>query len=281
MFRFSYLDVLNKFILKTKPPEKKADPLPETAIIVPGRGAEGLPMGVPVKLPAIDEPEWVWVNLRDEPRTKPRGESRARGESRGYRSWKKVTGITLHQTAADFGTNAHRLLNVPVHGATLKDGKIVLLHDPTAYMWHAHSLNKYDLGIEVSCRAAGIEGNELTSWMSKREKEKGLKPVDICVEATDIQLEATKELIRYYVNLVKENGGEIKYLHAHRQGHKSRVSDPGSRIWKNVAIPIMDELGLKCGPIGWKVGSGTPIPEAWDEANGKGVDYNWRIKADK
>jgi hypothetical protein len=94
-----------------------------------------------------------WHDLRGEPRTK------SRGRSKGTRDWSKVRGITIHQTAVDFGTNPRRLLNVPVHGATLRDGSIVLLHDPPAYMWHGHSFNKHDIGIEVSCRAAGIEGN--------------------------------------------------------------------------------------------------------------------------
>jgi len=216
--------------------------------------------------------KFVFVDLTKEPRPKKRG------RAKGKRRWRDVKGITLHQTAVDFGTNPRRMINVPAHGATLRDGKIVLLHTPTDYMWHAHSLNKHDIGIEVSCRAAGIEGDGRTFWRSEKDIEEGRKYDQLVKEANSIQLSATRELCRYYIDLVKKNGGEIKFIHAHRQGHKSRVSDPGSKIWNEVAIPIMEEFGLECGPIGWKAGSGNPIPQIWDEENGHGIPYNWEVR---
>lgn len=216
--------------------------------------------------------EFDFVDLTKEPKTKERG------LSKGKRSWKNVRGITLHQTAVDFGTNPMRLLNVPVHGSTLKDGKIVLLHTPTDYMWHAHSLNKYDVGIEVSCRTAGVAGVAETFWRSKKEIKENKKYESLVREPTDIQLEATKELCRYYIDLVKKNGGEIKFIHAHRQGHSSRTGDPGSIIWQKVGIPIMEEYNLTCGPVGWKIGSGTPIPQIWDFVRGKGISYSKTFK---
>ncbi len=216
--------------------------------------------------------DFIFVDLTNEPRTK------SRGKSKGKRKWKNVKGITLHQTAVDFGTNPRRMLNVPAHGATLRDGKIVLLHTPTDYMWHAHSLNKHDIGIEISCRAAGIVGNAETFWRSAKDKEKNRQYEELVKEANEIQLAASRELCRYYIELVEANGGEIEFIHAHRQGHSSRVSDPGSLIWDEVAIPIMEEFGLKCGPVGWKSGSGHPIPQVWDEKNGRGIPYNKRVR---
>lgn len=220
------------------------------------------------------EPEdgFTFVDLTKEPRPKKRG------RSKGKRKWKNVKGITLHQTAVDFGSNPRRLINVPAHGATLRDGKIVLLHTPTDYMWHAHSLNKNDIGIEVSCRAAGIEGIGSTFWRSESDIQKGRKYDQLVKEAADIQIAATRELCRYYIELVEKNGGKIEYIHAHRQGHKSRVSDPGSRIWDEVAVPLMEEFGLSCGPVGWKAGSGHPIPQVWDEKNGRGIPYSWKTR---
>jgi hypothetical protein len=217
-------------------------------------------------------PLFHWSDFTDTPKTKDRG------QAHGRRKWSQITGITLHQTAVDFGTNPKRLLNVPVHGGTLQDGQIVLIHDPTDYMWHAHALNKKDIGIEISCRAAGIEGMAATFWRSQSEKEKGKSYGELVKEASDEQLEAAKELCRYYIKLVKENGGEIKFIHAHRQGHKSRISDPGSRIWQKVAIPIMGEFGLTTGPIGWRLKTGNPIPQAWDPVHGKGIKYTSSIR---
>ena len=55
------------------------------------------------------EQEFVWHDLKNVPRTKERG------ESKGDRDWKNITGITIHQTACQFGNNPQRVLNVPVH----------------------------------------------------------------------------------------------------------------------------------------------------------------------
>lgn len=246
--RFSWTEVVKRFLPQPEVEEEKKEDEPRLVLLSP------------------------WGDLREEPRTKDRG------KSKGSRPWSQITGITLHQTAVDFGTNAKRLLNVPVHGGTLNDGQIVLLHSPVHYLWHAHKLNKHDIGIEVSCRAAGIERIVKTFWRSKKEKAAGKTYVELVKEATDKQLEATRELCRYYIKLVAQNGGQILYIHAHRQGHSSRVGDPGSRIWEQVAIPIMQEFNLTPGPIGWKLGSGNPIPEAWDPEHGKDIRYSGSVR---
>lgn len=219
--------------------------------------------------PAKPEPERFlgsFLDLRNKPRTKERG------EAQGKRSWKDAKGICLHQTAVVF-SRAERMLNVPAHAGTMQDGQVVLLHDPTAYLFHAHRLNRYDIGIEVSCRAAGIEGDASSFWRSSDEIKNKKQYKDLVSESTDIQLEATRNLCRYYIELVSLHGGKIEFMHAHRQGHSSRRSDPGSRIWQEVTIPIMKEFNLSCGPVGWKAGSGKPIPEIWDSTNGKGIAY--------
>ena len=212
--------------------------------------------------------DFTFVDLTKEPRPKKRG------RSKGKRKWKNVDTIMLHQTAVSFGTNPRRMINVPSHGATLHDGKIVLLHTPTDYMWHGHKANLFSIGIEISCRAAGIEGIPDTFWMSTTDKEKKRTYEELIKEATEIQLLATRELCRYYIELVKKNGGEIKYIMPHRSSHKSRISDPGSRIWKEVALKIMEETGLK---IRKPVGSGNLIPEYWDPSQ-EGIDYDWKFK---
>lgn len=206
--------------------------------------------------------ERVYHDIRKEPRTKDRG------KSHGTRDWKKITGITLHQTACQFGTNPMRLLNVPVHGATLVDGSIVLMHDPPDYMWHAGALNKTDIGIEVSCSAPGVMGEAKTFWLPRKYKHlKGEERLAKSSPPTAAQLEATKELVKYYVDLVAENGGKIKYIHAHRQSSKSRIGDPGEQIWKAVGNWAVEELGLD-PHYGWEIG-GYELPDVWTgEPNG-------------
>lgn len=213
--------------------------------------------------PENPAPPVNWVYLTDVPRTK------SRGEAKGSRDWKAITGITLHQTAVQFGTRPMRVLNVPVHGMTLSNGDIVLLHEPTDYMWHAGPFNKTDIGIEVSCRAAGLEGKPESLWLPKKYKElSGEERMAMEDPATDAQIESTKKLVRHYVNLVKMNGGEVKYIHAHRQSSKSRRSDPGERVWREVGEWAKKELGLSDGGPGF-VNGGKPLPDEWTgEDNG-------------
>ena len=262
--RFGFLDFfrfLSRF--KAQPKSVEVDP-PEPA---------------PVEAP---EPTFVWVDLRAEKRTK------SRGKPHGHRDWSQVTGITLHQTAVNFGTDPMRLLNVPVHGATLEDGTIVRLQPPTAYMCHANGFNKRDIGIEVSCRACGIyddpetiknEG-KWTLWLPSsiraRIEAGRTTEAEHISEATDIQLEATKELVRFYVDEVAANGGEVKYIHAHRQATKNRVSDPGSRIWLAVGEWAREELGLEVGPADFAISDGKALPDAWT-GRANGIRYNWRV----
>jgi hypothetical protein len=216
--------------------------------------------------PVQSKIEYVWHDLKDMPRTKERG------EAKGVRDWKKITGITLHQTACQFGTNPKRLLNVPVHGATLTDGSIVLLHPPTDYMHHAGALNRTDIGIELSCNVPGVVGEAKTFWLPKKYKH--LKDEERLAKTslpTEKQIEATKKLVKHYVDEVAINGGEIKYIHAHRQSSKSRIGDPGEQIWKAVGEWAVKELGLD-PHYGWTKG-GTALPDVWT-GKPNGVRYS-------
>jgi len=239
-------------------PERTEVPEPQTAI-------ERLEASVPQVL-----------DFRGRERTK------SRGKSKGKRKWDQVDALTWHQTAVFF-ENPETCLNFPVHGAIMPDGTVVLLHDPTSLLWHAHALNRRSIGIEIVCMAAGIEGQDLTRAVStkinpktgkKWTREDWLKRKPT-VECTDAQIESAKALARYYAELVEENEGSIAYQHTHRQGHSSRVGDPGSRIFKTIVEPSAAELKHTIR-YHWKKGTGKPIPRYWSE---KGeADYNWRFK---
>lgn len=239
-------------------PERTDAPEPETAL-------EMLEASVPKVL-----------DLRGRPRTK------RRGESKGYRRWEKVNAITWHQSAVWF-ENPEAALNWPVHGVVMPDGTVVLLHDPTAYLHQAHALNRDSIGIEIVCMAAGIEGNDGTRNVPKkinpktqkkwtREDWLKKKPTREC---TEIQIQCGKALARYYDRLFTENEGSIAYQHTHRQGHKSRIADPGSRIFQMIVEPSAAELNHTIR-YSWARGSGNKIPAFWSE-KGK-ADYSWRFK---
>ena len=224
---------------------------------------------------SVDPFEITWVDLRSHPRTKDRG------KPKGSRGWGDITGICLHQPAV-WITDPLRTINWPVHRAIVPGPHenaaiIVLLQDPTAYMHHGHVFNRRDIGYEVVARACGIEGDPRTLWLpSKYKGVQGEERLAMAREATPGQLEATRRCMSFDKDLVAENGGALGFVHAHRQGHKSRVSDPGSRIWGACGEWATHNLGLSSGPGGWKAGSGHALPDAWTGV-ANGIRYNWRV----
>lgn len=203
-------------------------------------------------------------DLRDVKR--PKG---TRGEVKRKRSVAEIVGITLHQTATpDFAAKHKGLPQLPAHALIHRDGAISLLHHPTNVVFHGNALNGGTIGIEVACRAAGTEGDLRTLWISKDEKAAGKKPELLVREATDAQLAALEELVRHYISEIAAQGGRIRGLWAHRQGHVSRTSDPGSRIW-SVAERVRVAVGLE-DVRDLKLGSGKTIPPTWRIDAGQG-----------
>ncbi len=241
------------------------------------RAQEFTTLEVTTPLPAPREAKETtiqWVDMRTVKRTK------SRGKRKGTRPWDKITGLTLHQTAVVV-KSAARCLNMPVHAVVLDDGNggaiIVLLHDPTNYLWHGNGFNRGDIGIEIACRAAGIEGDQRTLWLPRKFKHlKGDDRLAECTEATDAQLEAARVLVKYYDDLVGKNGGALQFIHAHRQATKNRVSDPGSRIWGAVGEYARNELGLFAGPKDFQISDGFALPDAWT-GMANGIRYNWKV----
>lgn len=189
-------------------------------------------------------------------------------ESLDRRDWSKVTGICLHQTACVLGERPQRWINCGCHVGITRGGQTLWLHDFDERVVHGHLWNAQTVGIEVDGLYAGDEARPLqTTWddpsTSHRES-----PLPLTNEA----IAATRNAIRWIVNAVAAKGGRIRALVAHRQASRSRRNDPGSAIWKEVALPMMNELGLSDGGIGFKLGDGYAIPECWDPRC-KGIPY--------
>jgi peptidoglycan hydrolase-like protein with peptidoglycan-binding domain len=55
----------------------------------------------------------------------------------------------------------------------------------------------------------------------------------------------------------------LTHILAHRQSSGQRENDPGPDIWYHVGQWAVDNLGLKDGGPGFKVGTGNPIPDLW------------------
>lgn len=182
------------------------------------------------------------------------------------RAWTKVTGITLHQTATLMGENAQRWFGIPVQVGVTRKGQILILNGCEWVTYHGNGLNAADVGIEIDGYYEGIEGKPATLWKPAQEPNRqGLIP-------TPIQVEAIKAAVRWIMNEVAQNGGAIKFIHAHRQASDQRQSDPGSGIWKRIGLWAQKDLGLSDGGRDFTVGTGLRIPEAWDETR-LGIKY--------
>jgi len=183
---------------------------------------------------------------------------------RGARPWSQVKGVTLHQTGCPMGESVSRWLGLKAHYGVTYSGQIYRVHPEEEMVWHAQQLSKTEIGIEISGFFCGIEGNPKTR--PGGPKEWAVQSV------TPQQVEAVKELVRYRKRLLQSHRGDLTHLHAHRQATDDRTPDPGSKVWKEIGLPLMAELGLGDGGPGWVVGKGQPIPEAWDSSR-VGISY--------
>lgn len=214
-------------------------------------------------------------DFRQVPR--PRG---SRGRAHGTRKLKNVTAIWWHQMAAAIN-DPERCLTIPVHGAVIRSGDIVLLHPILAYMWHGNAANKFTIGIEMAVRAAGIEGNAKTFWRSRREKRGGRIPQGLYAELTEVQRKAGLILGEYYVmehkrqcELNSSRPPGIVAMGFHRNSHRSRTSDPGSKVAREVVRSLCAIHRIEYG--GPVVGSGAATPGAWGGL--EHVPYSARVR---
>lgn len=182
------------------------------------------------------------------------------------RAWTEITGITLHQTAVLLGEKRERWHNIPVQIGVTRQGQILIINGIEWLCYHANSLNGPDIGIEIDGYFEGIEGKINTFWRPPEE------PNRVPLQPSAVQLEAARQAVRWICDEVARNGGKIKFIHAHRQASNQRQSDPGSRIWKEVGLWAQRTLGLSDGGARFTVGSGLPIPQAWDSSR-TGISY--------
>lgn len=174
------------------------------------------------------------------------------------RSWTSVTGICLHQTACNLGERDARWDTVGAHLGIMRSGRVVWLHDFNRIVIHGNGWNAKTVGIEIDGLYSGVDGDPSTVWNdpSTAIREQGQT-------LTTAALDAACQTIRWICSEVAKYGGTVSKLVAHRQSSKDRRDDPGSAIWKGIALPMSEELGLDDGGDGFAIG-GYPIPREWD-----------------
>lgn len=171
------------------------------------------------------------------------------------RPWEAITGITLHQTACDFGHESpDRWNTLEAHMGVSRERFGVWVHDLEWIVFHANELNPMTVGLEIEGNYPGVAGDRATCWQPGSDlmvPTPGLVPV-------------AHDAIRWICEMVKANGGQVEHLYAHRQTAGSRRADPGEDLWKMVALPMMSELGLDDGGPAFRIDNGRVIPEAWN-----------------
>jgi len=194
-----------------------------------------------------------------------------KGNEHGRNPIERIDTICLHQMAVKDSDSIgwERWRKLAIHWVVTcgDNAAAYLLHDMDVKVWHGHGWNSRSVGFEFEGYFSGIGTEERYFWKPKsRPNRKPMVP-------TNKQLQAGCDAVKATVEMIERMGGSIKYIGAHRQSYGMKSSDPGELIWKGVALPMMEELGLEQAPtLGHKKYPGKPIPEAWDARN-TGVKY--------
>ena len=167
------------------------------------------------------------------------------------RPWSEISGVTLHQTGCQMSNKPKRWHRLNAHIGITRDGKVLIVNDPTDMIWHAQGLSKHTIGIEICGNFSGIDGNSSTLW-------KGGGGPHTLTSGMEAALQTAFDWIK---TQFQNNGQEWKHVHAHRQSSKTRTSDPGSEIWQKIAMPWITSLGATDGGPDWKKGDGKPVPK--------------------
>jgi peptidoglycan hydrolase-like protein with peptidoglycan-binding domain len=164
------------------------------------------------------------------------------------RDTSKVWALVLHQMACCFQVKdpLKRFLSLKAHFAILPDGRILQLHPISALLYASHGFNSGSVAVEFAGNFPSVKG---TWWQGDKFGRNHVTPA---------QLESGRYLVRY---LIRTMG--LTTVLAHRQSAASRANDPGPDIWYHVGQWAIDNLGLKDGGSGFKIGTGQAIPDLW------------------
>lgn len=196
------------------------------------------------------------------------------------RPWSTITGVTLHQTGCEMPSNPSGWDRLNAHIGITQEGLVILVNDPTYFIWHAQGLSASTIGIEIEGNYCGIDGDMSTLWKG------GGGPHHI----TNPMLYALDCVLEWLKDEFSKHGQKWQHIHAHRQSAKSRIGDPGEEIWKKVAIPWAEDVipefinepnqGYWDGGFEFRIGTGRPIPKQWDDTCDM-TEYNCKPGGEK
>ncbi len=173
----------------------------------------------------------------------------AKGFDRSDPQWlaKVSERMALHQ----------RFWKVPYHWVALLNGDVLRNNGIERYTYHGNGGNGPLVGVSLEGNFPGLEKN-------RKPKHNGYDEHTILTGRAALRLAVTDG---------RDRGAPIEALYAHRQYSKNRIGDPGEGWWKEIGIPISQELHLERRVI-FKHGSGNEICREWDDLGR--VDYRGR-----
>lgn len=190
--------------------------------------------------------------------------------SEKHLKWKvkpeNIDTLCLHQMACKGPGPWTRWKKLGAHWCvTAENPKAYWMHDFTKRLPTSHGYNARSIGFEIEGYYSGIGVEEKYFWKPKsKPNRKPMVPSQQMANAIIAGCEASMWWVQHI------GKGQIKYIAAHRGSFGTKRSDPGSLLWQAVAIPLMAKYPwLKEAPL---LGTGKPIPEAWDPRN-VGVKY--------
>lgn len=189
---------------------------------------------------------------------------------------KPKRGLMLHQTAVEYGLTtgqikaaggdedlalARRALNIstPVTIFTTDDGRVLLVLSAPFdwHMNHGNGANAETIGAEIAGRFEGLMGDASTLWCPDG------RGTCTPTRTTEEIILGWRAALAHVVELARTEGHPVEDLYGHRQSSDSRRSDPGQLLWREVALPLAADVGLKIHPDRvW--GSGRRLPPEWD-----------------
>lgn len=190
----------------------------------------------------------------------------------GPRIWSEVKGWCLHQTACHLGASKDpaRCDGIGAHFVVYQDGRVFWLHDLDRKIIHGNGFNNQTIGIEIDGLFAGVEGDPTTVW-----DDPSTPSHEQAMTLTPAQTAAVKQLIRWTHAEIRRHDCQPTVIVAHRQASGDRRNDPGSKVWQDIAMPMLAELHLSDGGPGFAIQDaqgGRPIPQAWDPSR-LGIKY--------
>ena len=193
-----------------------------------------------------------------------------------HRDPKKITGVTIHQTAVSFGVTsrmiaeaggderlalARRGLKVPAHVEAFRDGTVAATDDVTAYLNHAGRLNAASAAEEIDGRYSGLLDRPETAPREDLRTTWGSADPQ---RFEGLIVDASRTGLVWIVTELRRMGAPVRYVWAHRQSSSTRRADPGEGIWRGLVLDFaVPYLGLATQP-GRTWGKGRPIPRQWD-----------------